>query len=248
MTMTSRCLLAIVGVVAIAGCDIKTEKQVYDEAKPVADVLRAKVVAAAGIIDKKPPTPASSACKAPKKLTFDPKSDAHDTDFIMLEEAKRGGGKPDDKNKDENLDLHFATNPFPRLLRGTSPNSIYPSYTLTDTAKTDMIDTIRRGKNVKNVIIVRERSGVFDYFLVDLAPASPAIGCAGTFTPTADPTLGAAHTQEYVTITTNLRTGKEIKREKSTVTTDPTRAALYADARTQLGIHMQKELGIAAIE
>jgi hypothetical protein len=234
--------------VATVGCNTKSQKQVYDESRPAAEVLRKKVVAAAALIDKKPPTPTTSTCKAPRKLTFDPKSDAHDTDYMMLEEAKRGAGKEDDTHKDEDLKLYFPTNPFARMLRGTSPNSIYASYTMTDTANADFQDMIRRGLNVKSVVILRNRLGTFDYFLVDLAPAAPAIVCSGTFSPTADPALGAAHTQEFVTITTNKRTGKEVKRESKSVTSDPQRAALYKDLETQFGTRMQKELGLNGFE
>lgn len=235
-------------VLLIAGCNSKTQKQVYDEARPAADVLRAKVVAAATLVDKKPPTPSTSTCKATKKLTFDPKSDAHDTDYMMLEEAKRGGGKPDDKHPDESLSLIFPTNPLPFSLRVTSPNSPVASYMLTGKASQDSIDTLRRGLNVKNVVLVRNRLGVFDYFLVDLASAAPTVVCTGTFTPTSDPALAGAHTQEYVTITKNKRTGKEVKRETSSVTTDPSRAALYDDAKAQFATRMQKELGLSGIE
>ena len=231
---------------ALTGCETKTEQQVYDEAKPVANALRAKVVAAAALIDKRPATPSTSTCKAPKKLTFDPKSDAHDTDYMMLQEAKRGGGKADDKTPDEGLNLYFPTNPFPRLLRGTSPTSIYTS--TNGRASLDLPDLMKRGQNVKNLVIVRDRQGSLDYFLVDLAPAAPTIVCTGTLTPTSDPSLSGAHTQEYVTITKNKRTGKEVKRENSSVTSDPARAALFKDAETQFAVHMQKELGLNGIE
>ena len=247
--MPLRLFVGLLVAVVLTACNSKTQKQVYDESRPAADVLRVKVVSAAALIDKKPPTPSTSTCKASKKLTFDPASDAHDTDYMMLQEAKRGGGKADDKNKDEDLNLYFPTNPFARVLRGTSPNTIYASYITSDTATSDFLDTTRRGLKVKNVVFVRElATGDLDYFLVDLAPAAPAIVCAGMISPTADPSLAAAHTQQYVTITTNKRTGKEVKRTNTSVSSDPRRAALFQDANTQLALHMQKELGLSAIE
>lgn len=229
-------------------CNSKTQKQAYEEARPAADALRAKIVAAAAQVEKRPPVPTTSTCKAPKKLTFDPNSDAHDTDYMMLAEAKRGGAKADDKQPDEDLDLHFGTNPLPRVLRGTSTNSIYADYTLTSTADEGFKNMVKRGLAVKNVVLVRERLGTLDYFLVDLTPATPTIVCAGTFTPSSDPKLGDAHTEEWITITKNRRTGKEIKRESKTVTSDPRRDALYKDAIAQLALRMDKELGLTNIE
>ncbi len=234
--------------VAASGCNLlKTQKQVYAEAKPAADALRPKLVAAAALVEKKPPTPQTSKCKATKPLTFDPASDAHNTDYMMLEEAKRGGAPADDQHKNESLDLYFGTNPFPRVMRGT--NGFYPDYMMGDPAKDDFKDTVRRGLNVKNVVIVRElRTGAMDYFLVDLAPAAPTVVCAGTFTPTADPALGSAHTEEFQVITTNRRTGKVVKTDNKSVTSDPYHTALFLDAEAQLAIHMKSELGIAGIE
>lgn len=238
----SACALAALTLFAACGL-FKNQREVYDDAKPAAAPLRAKVVAAAALVDKRPPVPSSSTCKAPKKLTFDPTSDAHDTDYMMLSEAARGFTKPDDKHPDEDLDLHFG-GPFPIVMRGTSTPRYFDDYMLRDPATEAVKDRIKRGLNVKNVVIVRERLGSLEYFLVDLAPATPAIVCAGTITPTADPTLAGAHTQELTIVTKNKRTGKEISRQTTTTSSDPHHAALWADARAQLSIHMQKELGL----
>ena len=221
----------------------KSQSKVYAEAKPAADALRAKVVAAAGLVDKAPAPPEKSTCAMQKPLTFDPSSDAHDTDFMMLQEAKRGGAPETDDIKDEALDLHFATNPMARTLRGTA--GFYPDYMLRDPADDDFKATVKRGLGVKNVVLVRERGVNLDYFLVDLA--SPSVVCSGTFVPTADPTLQGAHTEKWLVITKNRRTGKEVSRRVEDKTTDPAKSALYEDAIAQLGTHMNAELGITGV-
>jgi hypothetical protein len=229
----------------LSACNIKTEKQIYDEARPVGDALRAKVVRAAGLVEKRPPVPAGSTCKAPKKLTFDPKSDAHDTDYLMFEEAKRGCEKQESGQPDEDLDLHFATNPLARLLRGTAKNSIYGTPSGTASAGTE--DTVKRGKNVKNLVLVHARGTTLDYFLVDLAPATPAIVCAGTLDATADSSLGT-HTDNYDSVTTNKKTGKEVKRVTHNDTHDDRKNALFLDGQKKLAAHVKTELGLNGLE
>ncbi|MFT3838719.1 MAG: hypothetical protein QM723_17195 [Myxococcaceae bacterium] len=231
--------------VLVAACG-KTQKQVYADAKPAADVLRAKLVTAAKLVDAEPAPAASAACASPKKLTFDPSSDAHDTDFMMLQEAKRGGAAATDDAKDESLNLYFATNPFARVMRGTA--GFYADYMLRDTAQDDFTDGVKRGLKVQNVVLVRERAQNLDYFLVDLAPAKPSIVCRGTFTPSGDPSLEGQHTEQWLVITKNRRTGKEISRRIENKETDPAKNALYKDATAQLGLRMHKELGLDGIE
>lgn len=236
---------ALALLLSTAGCNIKTQKQVYDEAKPAADALRAKTVAAAQLVQKQQPPAAGAKCKTTKKLTFDPQSDAHDTDFIMFEEAKRGGAKREDKDPDEDLDLHFATNPFPVLLRGTSPKTPYASYMTSDTASAEMKDRVHRGENVKNLILVHARGSTVDYFLVDLA--APTILCSGTFDAGADPSLGT-RSSDYDVVTKNKRTGKEVKRESHHDVHDDRKSALYDDAKKKLTAHVKAELGINGLE
>jgi hypothetical protein len=226
---------------------LKTQKQAYDEARPMAEPLRAKAIAAAQLVEKQKPPAAGATCKSTKKLTFNPKSDAHDTDFIMFEEAKRGAAKRDDKQPEEDLDLHFATNPFPVLLRGTSTNSMYESYMLGDPANGDFLDRIKRGGSVKNLIVVRSNGTTVDYFLVDIAPAAPVVLCSGTFRASADPSLGT-RTESYDLVTKNKRTGKEVGRTSHTDTHDDRKNALYVDAHGQFAARMKSELGIPALE
>jgi hypothetical protein len=225
-------------------CNSKTQTQVYAEARPAADVLRAKTLAATKLIEKQAAAPAVSTCKPTKKLTFDPKSDAHDTDFIMFEEAKRGGGKHEDGQPEDDLDLIFATAPFPRLLRGTHVPSFYDDYR-SDRADGAFKDLIKRGLNVKNVVIVHARGSSMDYFLVDLA--GPTIVCSGSFVADADTSLGTT-TDNYDSVTTNKRTGKEVKRVAHRDTHDNYKSALYLDAKKKLETRMKAELGINAIE
>jgi hypothetical protein len=232
-------VVASLVVSIVAGCDTKTEQQVYDEAKPAAAALRAKTVAAAQLVQKQPPPAAGAKCKTTKKLTFDPKSDAHDTDFIMFEEAKRGGARRENKDPDEDIDIGFYHNPFPTLLRGTSDKS--PFYSMSSTASQELVDAVRRAKNVKNLILVHARSTTVDYFLVDLAAAT--ILCSGTFDANADPKLGA-RSDDYDIVTKNKKTGKEVKREAHHDVHDDRAAALWADANKKLAAHMKAELGI----
>ena len=56
-------------------------------------MLRNKLVATAKRVDAEPAPAETAVCASAKKLTFDPSSDAHDTDYMMLDEAKRGGAK-----------------------------------------------------------------------------------------------------------------------------------------------------------
>jgi hypothetical protein len=229
-----------------SGCFLfKKQRDVYAEAKPAADELRTKLVAAAKLIDKHEEPTEDEECSESKKLTFDPKSDAHDTDYIMLQEAKRGGGKPDDENPDEKLDLKFS-GPFVNVMAGTSPNSPYTDYAVSGIANEDMKKNVKRGLQVKNVVIVRERSSSMDYFLVDLAKDKPKIVCAGSFQPNADPNAAGPTTKEYVKITKNKKTGKVISKEKLTSTSDAKGASLWADARKQLAERMESELGLSA--
>ena len=221
-------LLAMTLGAALSACNIKTEKQVYDEARPVGDALRAKLVLATRLVEKRPPVPAGSTCKAPKKLTFDPKSDAHDTDYLMFEEAKRGCNKRETGQPDEDLNLYFATNPLPCLLRGTAKNSLYG--TTSATASTSTEDAVKRGKNVKNLVLVHARGTTLDYFLVDLAPATPAIVCAGTLDATADASLGT-HTDNYDLVTTSKKTGKEVNRVTHNTRTTTARTRSSSTAR-----------------
>ena len=230
------------------GCFLlKKQRDVYAEAKPAADELRTKLVAAAKLVDKHEEPTDDEACSESKKLTFNPKSDAHDTEYIMLQEAKRGGGKEDDENPKEKLDLIFS-GPFVNLMRGTSPNTPYSGSVLGELAREDMKTSVKRGLQVKNLIIVRERSIYMDYFLVDLAKAKPKIVCAGSFQPSADPNAEGPTTKEYVKITKNKKTGKVISTENQTASSDAKGASLWADARKQLAARMEDELGLAADE
>jgi hypothetical protein len=223
-------------------CHQKSQTQVYTEARPAADALRAKTVAATKLIEKQAPPAAGATCKTTKKLTYDPKSDAHDTDFIMFEEAKRGGGKHEDGPEDT-VDLLFAT-PFSRLLAGTHVPPAYESYMTSGTADGAFKDTMRRAQGVKNLVIVRSQSSMaVQYFLVDLA--TPTILCSGSFEPTADSSLGT-RTDNYDTVTTNKRTGKEVGRVSHTDTHDDYKSALYVDAKKQFTARMKAELKINA--
>jgi hypothetical protein len=231
--------------VAISGCGlIKRHRDVYAEAKPAADALRRKLVAAAKLVDEHDPPTEDDACDSPKKLTYDPMSDAHDTDYMMLQEAKRGGAKADDETPDEKLRFSFI-GPLVDVMWGTSDKSPYSDYALSGFANQASKDRVRRGLQVKNVVLVRERSIYVDYFLVDLEKNKPKILCAGSFFPTADPDAAEASTKEYLKITKNKKTGKVIKTEKQTVTSDPKGASLYVNARNTLALRMENELGLA---
>jgi len=229
----------LVVVFALLACKSQTKKQAYAEAKPAADALRAKVVQAASLVEAEAPPASDSVCKSTKKLTFAPESDAHDTDYIMLKEAKRGAAKPDDSDE-EDVDLVFNT-PMTQLLRGT--NGFYADYMLTDPARQDLLDTLRRGKNVKNVVIVRSRGTDLDYFLVDLGASS--IVCKGTFEANADPNLGT-RTENYDLVTKDKRTGKELARERKSDTHDDRKSALFNDAMGKLRARMKAELQLDA--
>ncbi|MGZ3454413.1 MAG: hypothetical protein ACXVEF_32705 [Polyangiales bacterium] len=236
-------LFFVVFALDLAGCDRKPKSQVVQEAKAKADPLRDKLVAAAELVAKQDATPSDSECDAPKKLTFDPKSDEHDTDFMMLQEAKRGGGKADDKNPDESLDLHFA-GPFPVTMRVTSPESPVASYMLTDNADESYRAMIRRGLQVKNVVIVRYELAGMEYFLVDLAKSKPKIVCKGMFSPSEDPNAEGEQSEEWEKTTKNKKTGKVVAKETKTVKTNAKAASLYEDAQKQFRTRMKKELGI----
>lgn len=243
-----RSVIVAVSLAAVLtpGCFLlKKNRDVYAEAKPAADELRTKLVAAAKLVDKHEEPAEDEECTESKKLTFDPKSDAHDTDYIMLQEAKRGGGKPDDETPDEKLDLKFS-GPFVWLMRGTSPNTPFGDGALNTIASESTKNEVKRGLQVKNLVIVRERSIYMDYFLVDLAKAKPKIVCAGSFQPNADPDAEGPTTKEYVKTTKNKKTGKVIKTEKVTVNSDAKGASLWSDARKQLAARMKEELGLAA--
>jgi hypothetical protein len=166
----------------------------------------------------------------------------------MLKEALRGGAKADDQIRDEDLNLYFPTNPLPWVLRGTSTNSIYADYITNRTADDAFKDTMKRGLNVKNLVLVREYGSSLEYFLVDLTTAKPKIICEGSFTPEADPNAQAAHIEEWTTIWKNKRTGKEVRRKTEEKWADPQRATRYTDAVTQFALRMNTELGLAAIE
>src|SRR5438270_77266 len=99
-------------LVMLCGCGARSELSTLPDAS--------SPVAAADLVEKSPAPPDKSTCAMQKTLTFDPSSDAHDTDFMMLQEAKRGAAAETDAIKNESLDLHFATNPLPRVLRGTA--------------------------------------------------------------------------------------------------------------------------------
>jgi hypothetical protein len=232
--------LVVLTFVSLA-CNSKSQTQVYAEARPAADVLRAKTVAAAKIVDKLASPPSGATCKTTKKLTYDPSSDAHDTDYIMLEEAKRGGGKHEDGQPEDSPDLIFATSPFPQLLRGTHVPPFYETYMTSDPARGDFKDKIRRAKGVKNLVIVRSRSTAVEYFLVDLA--APTVLCSGSFDVTADASLGS-RTDNYDVVTTNKRTGKEVGRVSHTDTHDDYKSALYMDATKKLAARMKTDLKI----
>lgn len=243
--MRSRLLVVLL---AFSACDSKTQKQVFEELRPAADALRAKVVAAAKVVEKRPPVSADSTCLAPEPLTFDPSSDAHDTDYLMLNEALRGGAKADDQLRDEDLNLYFPTNPLPRVLRGTSTNSLYADYMLTGTADEAFKAMTKRGLHVKHLVLVREYGAALEYFLVDLTAAQPTVICEGTFTPSADPSAEAAHIEAWTTIWKNKRTGKEVRRKTEEKWADPQRATRYTDAVTQFALRMHQELGLSGIE
>jgi hypothetical protein len=237
-----RTSLFALAFVSLACKPSKTEDQIYAEARPNADKLRAKAIAATKLVEKQAIPASGSSCKpaTKKKLTFDPKSDAHDTDFMMFEEAKRGAGKRED-GPDEDLDLIFATEPFPRLLRGTHVPSFYDTYGASRSADSAFVDVIKRGGNVKNLILVRSRGSSLDYFLVDLA--GPTILCSGNFEASADTSLGT-RTDNYDTVTTNKRTGKEVGRVSHTDTHDDYKSALYSDATKKLTERMKTDFGI----
>jgi hypothetical protein len=231
-----------------SGCFLfKKQRDVYAEAKPAADELRTKLVAAAKLVDKHEEPTEDEECSEGEKLTYDPKSDAHDTEYIMLSEAKRGGGKEDDENPKEKLDLIFS-GPFVWLMRGTSPNTPFGEGALNSIANDEMKKQVKRGLQVKNLIIVRERSIYLDYFLVDLAKSKPKIVCGGSFTPSADPNAEGPTTKEYIKTTKNKKTGKVISTEKVTVSSDAKGASLWSNARKQLAARMRDELGLAADE
>jgi hypothetical protein len=234
-----RTSLVALAFVSLA-CKSKTEEQVYSEVRPAADALRAKTLAATKLVEKQPIPPSGASCKSKKKLTFDPKSDAHDTDFLMFEDAKRGCGKREDGQPEDDLDLHFATEPFPRLLRGTHVPPFYDNYTSRN-ADYAFTDLMRRGGNVKNLILVRSRGTSVDYFLVDLA--APTILCVGNFDAEADSSLGT-RTDNYDMVTKNKRTGKEVGRTHHGDTHDDRKSALFEDASKKLSERVKADFGI----
>lgn len=227
---------ALLVLVALLACKSQTKQQVYDAAKPAADVLRAKLVSAGALVEAEPPVPAESKCSAPRPLTFNEEKDTHDTDYIMLLEAKRGAGKPAETDKTEDVDLIFNT-PMTQLLRGT--NGFFASYMLSERADSSMETRLKRGQNVKYVVMVRSRGTTLDYFLIDVA--APSIVCRGTFEAEADSSLGT-RTDNYDLVKKDKRSGKEISRESKSETHDDRKSALYADGTAKLRAHMKAEL------
>jgi hypothetical protein len=232
-----RAVLALVLASVGPACNTKSGEQLYNEAEPAANALRAKTIAAAQLAQKQPPA-AGAKCKTTKKLTYDPTSDAHDTDFMMFELAKRGGTLAQNADTEDDIDFPFSNNPFDALIGCTSDR---PPILGSPCRSKVAADSIRRAKNVKNLILVRSHAATVDYFLVDL-PAG-TIACSGTFDAYADPSLGT-RASDYDIVTKNKKTGKEVKRETHHDVHDDRKAALYNDARKKFAAHMKAELGL----
>lgn len=227
-----------------SGCFLfKSNRDVYNEAKPKADELREKLVAAAKLVAKHEEPTEDDACSEDKSLVYDPKSDAHNTDYIMLNEARRGGAEANDEIPKDDPDLIFL-GPFVDLMRGTGPD-YYSDFVMGKMASSETKKSVKRGLNVKHVVIVRARIGEMDYFLVDLGKKKPEIVCGGTFDALPDPDAAGPSTKEYVKTTKNKKTGKVISTEKITVNSDPKGASLFVNARNKLAERMRDDLGLA---
>jgi hypothetical protein len=221
-----------------------TKGQIVKQSLPAIDALGAKLTQAADLIEKHAILPAGSACKAPRKLTFDPTSDGHDTDYLTFAAAKEGG------RGGTAFDMAFET-PFADTLDRLSSKSQTRGLAALDDAPADAAfqDKIRRALGVKDVVIVRELDpskllvsggAALEYYLVDVA--GPTIVCGGSFAAHADPSL-SSEAKNGTWVTTQRATGKVVKVENK-VGDSEYHAALVEDEKKVLAARMKSDLGL----
>lgn len=188
-----------------------------------------------------------SRCHAPSKLTYSPKSDAGDTDYLMYEGLLRVG-KSSEEEKSE-LDFHFHEGLISSYLAWADPANKYfigrPGHA-SESATPLVRDIFRRVKSLKYLVVIkpqpvdRERGDVaIDTYLVDLKSLQPV--CGFSVTAHADPKLGIEH---YNVMRRDKKTGKEtvVRSDK----TDNFHGALWKDARQKVFAATQRQLQLDA--
>lgn len=236
--------LLTLGLLAFVACGPKNS-DLLQENKTFSAMMLSRMAQLPAIIDEMP-IYAESRCKPPGKLTYAPKTDAGDTDYVMYEELKRiGKGENADAEKGQ-IDLS-SDGLLPYFLVWTDSASKYylgrPGQS-GERATPLVRDTFRRVKNLKHLVVIKPRpiereagEVSLDTILVDLKALKPL--CGFTVTARADPKLGIEH---YKVIERNRRTGAE--RELRRGSRDNFHSALWQDARKQTFAEINKQLSL----
>lgn len=189
-----------------------------------------------------------STCRPPAKLTYSPKSDAGDTDYVMysaLTQVGRGG----EEDKSE-LNFHFHEGLISSYLRWADPANqtffIGRPGNVGQRATPLVRDTFRRIKNLKYLVVIKPQpvnreagDAVVDTFLVELKTMQPV--CGFRVTAHADPNLGI---EKYNVVRRNRKTGKEtVVRSDQT---DRFQSALWSIARHEVFAATKKQLQLDA--
>lgn len=162
------------------------------EHRPAADKLREQVTRLAAEADARPVKP-SETCKPPRPLKYDPDGPSHDTDYLSIEEAKKGVVyKPGESDKSKLL----LQGPLRLYLVWMHPDHSWASSN--ETVNERAVETVKRGQSVKFVVFTKETLNsdkgelVVDWYLADFEGSK--IVCAKSFSVKKGLTPGSTYT------------------------------------------------------
>jgi len=199
------CLIPALSACGPKNSDLLTQNQAWN------DRLLGQLPQLAAAVAAMPLT-ADSTCAPPGKLTYSPKSDAGDTDYLMYE-GMLHIGKVATEEKSE-LDFHFHEGLISSYLAWVDPANQYfigrPGHA-SERATPLLRDIFRRVKSLKYLVIIKPQpvdrargDVVIDTYLVDLQATKPL--CGFSVTAHADPNLKV---ENYDVVSRNKKTGKE---------------------------------------